>query len=265
MDARTRNAWMPRYLADEVVLGVVVAAAVHLLPIAAILYKAAHPTTEVEEPLVARPAVAATLLKLGKPIDPRKLPDRLVPRARTAPKEEIKASQEQPEKHQEKPDAGPPPKDVEDSDLQNLIAKSEVFAEKPKQARPEEGREEGVKEGTETDPNKVKAGDMYAAKLGAFFRERIQYPSVLSQGEINKLCAMFTISIGPRMTLWNVKDTPVRPSGNDLFDDAARSMLQKLVEDKTALPTPPDEVIDQYRGHTLTLTLQPLGDVSKCR
>ena len=51
---------------------------------------------EEEKPLISRPVVQASLLKLGKPIDPKKLPDRLVPQTRTAPKKQITASREDP-------------------------------------------------------------------------------------------------------------------------------------------------------------------------
>jgi len=92
-----------------VALGIALAIALHVLPLVAIILKALYPSlSEEEKPLVEKPVVAATLLKLGKPLDPTKLPDRLVPRARTAPKHEIVASREEKPK-KDLPDAGPPP------------------------------------------------------------------------------------------------------------------------------------------------------------
>ncbi len=41
------------------------------------------------------------------------------------------------------------------------------------------------------------------------------------------------------MVIWHVRIAPVKKSGNDLFDDSARSMLQKLLDDRTELPEPP--------------------------
>ena len=213
--------YTPRYTTDESVVGIVVAIALHVATIGPFVYKAVHPSKgdEDEQPLVSRPVVQASLLKLGKPIDPKKLPDRIVPQQRTAPKKQINASQEDPGKKQ---DAGAPPPDrAEDSDLTNLVNKSDPFAEKGK-SRPEEGHENGVDGGTETDPNKVRAGDMYALQLGQFFGQHLNVPSIISIGEERKLCAVFEINVGKNMVIWYVKTAPVKSSGNELFDDAAR-------------------------------------------
>src|SRR5262245_3643091 len=97
--------YTPRYTADELVLGIVVAISLHIAAVGPFVYKALVPSSHSEEedkPLVARPVVQAALLKLGKPLDPKKLPDRIVPQQRTAPKKQIHASQEDPGR---KPDA----------------------------------------------------------------------------------------------------------------------------------------------------------------
>ncbi len=262
-----RLAWKTAYESDEVALGIALAIALHALPIAALILKALYPSlAEEEQPLVEKPVVAATLLKLGKPLDPTKLPDRLVPRARTAPKHEIVASREEKPK-KEIPDAGPPPPLAQESDITRLLSKSDPFAEDAGKDRPEEGHAQGVKEGQETDPNKVRAGDQYAAILGNFFHERWQYPTVISQGEANKLCLTYQININRNMVIWHLRSDPIRPSGNDLFDDSARTMLQKLLDDRTPLPEPPAEVAEMYRGRTVNVVLSGdlHGDTSKCR
>ena len=258
--------YKPRYTNDEVVLGVVVAFALHVLAIGPFVAKALLPQGQAEEekPLVARPVVQATLLKLGKPLDPKKLPDRFVPRARTAPKRDTIASREDPAKTR---DAGaPPPPNTQDSDIQNLIAKSDPFAEDGGKVRPEEGHPGGVEGGTETDPNKVRAGDMYAAQLGQFLAQHLTVPTVISVGEARRLCAVFQVNIGRNMVIWHVRQAPVKGSGNDLFDDAARSMLLKLLDERTMLPQPPSEVEDQFRARTVQLVIlgDPHGDASRC-
>lgn len=258
--------YQPKYTGDEIVLGLVVALALHILLVGPLVARAMFPRTgadEEETPLVARPVVQATLLKLGKPIDPSKLPDRLVPRARTAPQKALTASREEPSKTR---DAGPPPPNAQDSDILNLIAKSDPFAEDAGKVRPEEGHAAGVKEGTETDPAKVKAGDMYAAQLGAFFGQHLTVPTVISIGEARRLCAVFEMNVGKNMVLWHVRNAPVKGSGNELFDDAARTMLLKLLEDKTALPQPPPEVEELYRGRRVQIIIpgDPHGDTSRC-
>ena len=72
--------------------------------------------------------------------------------------------------------------------------------------------------------------------------------------------------IGRNMVIWYVKSAATRPSGNELFDDSVRSMLLKLLEDKTALPAPPPEVDEQYRGRRIQINIVgPHGDPSRCK
>ncbi len=257
--------YTPRYTTDEAVLGLVVAIALHIVVIGPFVYRAIVPAAHNEEddkPLVSRPVVQASLLKLGKPLDPKKLPDRLVPQQRTAPKKQITASKEDPGKKQ---DAGAPPPNAADSDLTNLVAKSDPFAEDAGKRQPEEGHESGVDGGTETDPSKVRAGDMYATQLGQFFGQRLNVPSVISVGDERRLCAVYEINIGKNMVIWYVRNNPVKSSGNELFDDAARSMLLKLLEDKAALPQPPKEVDELYRGRRVQIIVTGRnGDPSRC-
>lgn len=258
--------YTPSYTSDEKVLGIVVAIALHVVIIGPFVYRAivpsAHDPSE-DVPLVSRPVVQAALMKLGKPLDPKKLPDRLVPEKRTAPKKQINASQDDPAKT--KPDAGPPPIPAEDSDITNLVNKSDPFAEDAGKKKPDVGVADGSDAGTETDPSKARAGDMYAASLGQFFGQRLNVPTVISIGEERKLCAVFAIQINQRMSIWYVGPSAVKSSGNELFDDAAREMLQKLRDDGTALPTPPKDVDELYRGRRLNIVVTGKnGDPSKC-
>jgi hypothetical protein len=257
--------YTPRYTMDEAVLGVVVAIALHVAAIGPFIYKALVPSAhsdEDEKPLVSRPVVQASLLKLGKPLDPKTLPDRFVPQQRTAPKKQITASQDDPGK---KIDAGAPPPVAADSDLTNLVAKSDPFAEDAGKKAPEEGHASGIDGGTETDPSKVRAGDMYATQLGQFFGQHLTVPSVISVGEERKLCAVYEVNIGRNMVIWHVRNSPVKGSGNELFDDAARTMLLKLLDDKTPLPNPPKEVDELYRGRRIQIVITGRnGDSTRC-
>lgn len=258
--------YTPRYTTDETVLGVVVAIALHVAAIGPFVYKAIVPSAHSEEedkPLVSRPVVQAALLKLGKPLDPKKLPDRFVPQQRTAPKKQITASQEEPGKKQQ--DAGAPVPNAQDSDIANLVNKSDPFAEDAGRRQPEEGHPGGIDGGTETDPNKVRAGDMYATQLGQFFGQHLTVPSVISVGDERRLCAIYEINLGKNMVIWHVRNSPVKGSGNELFDDAARTMLLKLLDDKTPLPQPPIEVDELYRGRRIQIVVTGRnGDPSRC-
>lgn len=257
--------YTPRYTTGETIFGVVLGLAVHVGPPAVLLYKHAHPSAqEDDKPLVERPVVQASILKLGKPLDPKKLPDRLVPQQRSAPKQQLNASQEDPHK---RPDAGaPPPPNAADSDLLNLVSKSDPFAEDAGSRRPEEGHESGMDGGTETDPNKAHAGDMYALQLGQFFGQHLTVPSVITPAQERGLCAVFEFNVGKNMVIWHVTNQPVKTSGNDLFDDAARTMLLKLLDDRTPLPQPPKDVDELYRGRRVHVVIVgPNGDPSRCK
>jgi hypothetical protein len=263
MPASVHKSLWPKYSGDELAVGVSLAFALHAIPALLIVIGTIHPLSSGmgDEPEIARPVIAANVLKLGKPLDPTRLPDRLVPVQRTAPKNDTVASRDAVPKQL---DAGtPPPNTAEGAD--NHVTKVDPFAEDAA-AKPAVGGLDGLDSGLETDPTKVRAGDMYAARLGAFFHERWQYPTVISQGEASKLCVVFQMNIGPRMVVWHVRPEAIRRSGNDLFDDSARSMLLKLLDDRTALPEPPPEVADQYRGRTVNIALAGdlHGDSSRC-
>jgi hypothetical protein len=267
MAAAGRRAWViPHYAGDEIALGVAFTLALHAIPLLLIFLKVVHPLSSGldEKNAVARPVIAANVLKLGHPIDPKKLPDRLIPQQNKAPKQQILASADDP-MHQR--DAGPPPPNAMDSPETQKVDKNSPFPEDAGRPVQAEGSDAGIEGGLETDPNKVHAGDMYAAKLSSFFHDRWSIPTVISNADASKLCVVFRINIGPRMNIWYVRIDPVKKSGNDLFDDSARSMLQKLLDDKTTLPDPPPEVADSFKGRTvdLTLTGDMHGDSSRCR
>lgn len=255
----------PRYHGDEIAVGVALAFALHAIPALLMVVGVLHPLSSLmDDPnSIAQPVIAANVLKLGKPPDPNKLPDRLVPVQHTAPKKDLLAAKDP---LKTPLDAGTPPPDTPDGP-ENHVTKNDPFAEDAGKTRPEEGSLEGIEGGLETDPTKVHAGDMYAARLGIFFHDRWQYPTVISQGEANRLCVIFQFNLSPRMVLWHVREEPVKKSGNDLFDDSARTMLLKLLDDRTALPEPPPEVADQFKGRTVNVALSGdlHGDSSRCR
>jgi hypothetical protein len=251
--ARIAGALKTGYEGDEVALGLALAIAIHAIPIILLLISIFLPSHDApDQELVAKPVIAASLLKLGKPLDPKKLPDRIAPKQSQTNAKDLAASQNDPMHRQ---DAGAPPPDAKQTDLQLLQARSDAFAEDAGKSRPDEGFANGSDAGTETDPNKVHAGDMYAAQLDAFFRQRWNIPSVISQGEENKLCVQYQVNLSPRMVIWHLQEAPTKKSGNDLYDDSAKETLQKLLDDKTPLPDPPKEIAEQYRGRTVVVGL----------
>ncbi len=262
--AKTASRHRPRYTIDEIAIGIVVALGIHVAAAAPFVVHYVHPTAKEDEtPFVAKPVIAASLLKLGKPIDPKKLPDRFVPQQRTAPKPDKVASSDDP-LHKTDGGAEPPPNTAEGANTK-LPDKNDLFAEDAGKERPAEGSPNGSDAGLETDPSKVRAGDAYAATLSKFFHDRWQYP--VSQGEANQLCVKLRVRLNPRMQIWYLKQEAVSSSGNELFDDSARTMLQKLLDDHTSLPEPPPNVAESYKGQTVDIALAGAsnGDTSKCR
>jgi hypothetical protein len=110
-------------------------------------------------------------------------------------------------------------------------------------------------------------GDAFAAQLATFFRSRWSIPATITSDEAAHLCVVFQINVSPRMLIWHVRSQPVVASGNEAFDDSARVMLLKLLDDRTALPTPPPSIADRYRGRTLQVALAGdlRGETSRCR
>jgi hypothetical protein len=245
----------PRYARDEIVLGVAVAFSLHVLVIGPFVVKSVLPSAskpEDEKPRVPVPYVQANLLKLGRPVDASKLPDRFVPKKNLAPRHEKHASREDPPK--DRPDAGPPPPpDAEDSDLTKLIKNSNLFSADAGKLPPAEGHADGTDGGTEMDRNKVRQGDRFPAMLSAFLHARWQLPSVISVGEASKLCVPISIATTRDMKIWSVSVNG--SSGNEVFDESARSMLFRVRDSNAQLPEPPPEEAERYRQRSILLRL----------
>jgi hypothetical protein len=127
------------------------------------------------------------------------------------------------------------------------------------------GRPRAPSEGPE--PGEVHDADAYAVQLATFFHSRWSYPKTVTPDEAAQLCVVFQINVSPRMLIWHIRSQPVVSSGNEAFDDSARVMLFKLLDDRTALPDPPPSAADLYRGRTLQIALagELRGDTSPCR
>ncbi len=100
----------------------------------------------------------------------------------------------------------------------------------------EEGVEDGSEHGTETDPLKGRAVDLYRSKILGWFNARFRPP----QGEIpceelKKLSAGVAVHVGGDRTISSFQVTA--PSGNGTFDAKVQSTLANLVGQQ--LPPPP--------------------------
>jgi hypothetical protein len=188
------------------------------------------------------------LLKLGTQKQPGKLPDKwIAPRAveRTVPA--AFPSPHAAPVPQAIPtvgvaDAGqkPPTRDAEAVKQADLTL--EVHEAGPAPVSTIEGAPDGVKEGTETDPLKAHAVDLYKSTITRWFMARFAIKGKLPFDTLKTLRASVAINIGADRTVTGF--TITKPSGNAAFDDEVRSSLQAVVSSGAELPSPPPNYPD---------------------
>src|SRR5262249_38757511 len=101
------------------------------------------------EPINEEHVVVASFVRLGKKLDPKKLPNRIVPRLSTAPDDAKVVSKNMNPEQPEKRDAGPRPERPKEDSLTRIGDRAQAFAEIAEE-REKEGDPDGIKEGTET-------------------------------------------------------------------------------------------------------------------
>jgi hypothetical protein len=102
------------------------------------------------------------------------------------------------------------------------------------------GHADGVREGTETDPLKARAVDLYRAKIAAWFSSRFGVRgSGLAPEELHKLQVRAVVHIGAGH---EVTGYALVPSGNAAFDGAAKTALEAAKGQ--AIPPPPENYPD---------------------
>ncbi|MDC0748904.1 TonB C-terminal domain-containing protein [Polyangium mundeleinium] len=206
---------------------------------------------------------AAPALKLGGKRDPAKLPDRwLKPRAKRRVEEKAFVSTKA-----EKTEEAIPPKEIEVAEAKTPVPPPEAEVakvvetpiEEPAKAEPppnvdEKGHEDGVKGGTEMDPLKARAVDIYREKIRGWFSRRFRVSgSGLSPEEITKFRVAATVTLsGGR----SVGSFAIVSSGQAAFDAAARAALESAKGEE--LPPPPENYPDIVQSQiSLTFTCTP--------
>jgi hypothetical protein len=187
------------------------------------------------------------LLKLGTKKQPGKLPDRwIAPRA-----VERTTAAAFPSPH-----AAPVPQAIPTVGVADAGQKPSRDAEVVKQADltlqvPEagpapvstiEGAPDGVKEGTETDPLKAHAVDLYKATLTNWFMRRFDIRGKLPFDTLKSLRASAIVNISADRTVTGF--TITKPSGNSVFDEQLRASLEAIVASGADLPAPPTNYPD---------------------
>jgi hypothetical protein len=190
----------------------------------------------------------APALKLGSKRAPGQLPDRWVaprpveravtpatpaPRAPPTPKAASTAASL---------DAGPPPAAPTAEPAKETDQAVVVPEAGPPPVATVEGAPDGIREGTETDPLKAHAVDLYRSQLVAWFANRFVIRGKLPFDTLKELRASAVVNVGPDRAVTGFQIT--EPSGNATFDEALNASLAAIVSGGAELPAPPPNYPD---------------------
>jgi len=237
----------PRSLTREMLVGgAAFAVGAHvLLPLAIVLVTSilAAAVSKRPEGFNEEHVVEARFVRLGKKLDPKKLPNRIVPRKSTAPDQSTVVSKNMNPPPPDKQDAGPRPDNPQQDLLTRIGDRAQAFAEVVPE-REKEGDPNGIAEGTEKE---AKAGDIYLGKLVSFIKHGWTIPTTL--GDTSKLLAIASFEITPDLHVGEFKVD--KSSGEPLFDQSVEDRFQQLRATAATLPQPPPEVAERFLGKTI--------------
>ena len=98
------------------------------------------------------------------------------------------------------------------------------------------GSEQGAANGTETDPLKGRAADMYRAQLAGWFASRFQIRGKIPYDTLKTLHASASVTVTDRHV---VGFSITRPSGDPTFDAEVQATLSRIQSGGAELPAPP--------------------------
>jgi TonB C terminal len=243
----------PTVSSDMLVGGVVVVIGAHIgLPLIIFgITSLLASTVAVDRPqtFTEEHIVEARFVRKGIKKDPKKLPDRIVPKKSTTPDDAIVVSKN-PEPPPDKPKDPKKPDNASEDLVKRFGDPNQDFAEISE--RELEGDPNGIEEGTETEG---KAGDIYLGQLVSFFKRGWTIPSTL--GDTSKLVvrADFEITRDCKVGVSRI----VSSSGEPLFDQSVEDRFQELRSLGTTLPEPPPEIAEQYLGKTIGVRFKGEG------
>jgi len=200
---------------------------------------------EIAIPIAVQPMLdELPLLKLGSKKKP-KLPEMWQKRAptpvrrleeRAAPSELAEDKLDKVSKNEVADKDHPAPD--EDDELVKEV--DQTLEDQPTEEAPalnEEGAEDGSPGGTETDPLKARAVDLYRMKILSWFNARFRPPKdQVPCEELRGLSAGVTVQVGGDRSVQAFSVTS--PSGNAVFDASVQSTMGALVGQ--VLPPPPE-------------------------
>jgi hypothetical protein len=212
------------------------------------------------------PVVEARFVRFGAPPDPRRMPDRYVPSAATAPPPSATdVLGEAPA--DALPGAEPPLVDgmglrpTTDAnpaltaeqraaeareDLLTRLGDSAAATAEFAEPRVREGDAEGITEGTAERGE----ADIYPGRLYTYFRRGWQAPSSIPEEELGTLRCRVRVEITADARVGDFHISG--PSGNDAFDASVRQRMAQAAG--ASLPPPPPDEAERYLGGAITVT-----------
>jgi hypothetical protein len=128
----------------------------------------------------------------------------------------------------------------------------------PTTASSVQGSEQGAENGTETDPLKARAADMYKAQLASWVMSRFSIKGKVPFDKLKTLRAVAQVTVEDRkITSFSV----VKPSGDSTFDGEVEATLQKIQSSGAELPAPPPmypEMLARSQTFSFQCTIQKL-------
>jgi TonB family protein len=235
-----------------VILGVVFTVGAHLLIPALVLASQwllvflglAIPVEERTRPIMPDNVIAAEFVKLGKPLDPKKLPNRKVPPVAKRTPDGVAVSKDAPEVQKKPEEKKERPKDAKDSLLDNLVDRTKDFAEDVQYE--EEGDPNGLREGTATE---AREGDLYRGQLLLFFQRPWTVPNIVQDLAKKKATVMVEVASDGRLRSVQL----AKSSGDPLYDQSAIDAVTALIQAGAVLPEPPPALRHQFYGATIAV------------
>jgi outer membrane biosynthesis protein TonB len=116
-----------------------------------------------------------------------------------------------------------------------------------------QGSEQGSTTGTETDPLKARAADMYRAQLASWFASRFQIRGKVPFDKLKTLHASAVVTVTPDRKVGSF--SVVRTSGDPTFDAEVQATLSRIQGSGTELPAPPP-MYPEMLGQSLPVGFQ---------
>lgn len=242
-------------------LSVAIVSAVVTTVLGAVVDETAPTQEEVVEEEPPLEVVETRFVRFGAPPDPRRMPDRYVPTAATAPPVAPEAAEVPLDALPVDPVTGEPglrpPVDPAHqltpeqraaearNDLLTRLGDSAAATAEFAEPRVREGDAEGITEGTAERGE----ADIYPGRLYAFFRRGWQAPSSIPDEELRTLRCRVRVTITEDA---RVGDFTISGSGNETFDASVRQRMAQAAG--ASLPPPPPEEAERYLGTTQTIT-----------